>query len=175
MLREALVNFVVSVLLIAMLNTSSTMSGFVGEGSVMLTCEVSGFASFSGTPSWTGSGRDLTTDGSKYIINVTSGSGSLIFSNGSTGPSVISTLTINKLRMEDDGVYTCSVAGMSSTGMSSTTRLTIMQGTSPPTTPVFLATMVTDETEKGETESTNHAQDRPTISALRDYLPIDLF
>ena len=128
------------VLLIAMLNVSSTMSGFTGEGSVMLTCEVSGYASFSGTPSWTGSGRDLTSDGSKYTINVSGGSSSLIFSNGSTGPSVVSTLTINQLSMEDDGVYTCSVAGMSST-----TQLTIMQGTSPPTTPEVLATTVTDE------------------------------
>ena len=143
------------VLLIAMLDVSSTMSGFIGEGSVMLTCEVSGYASFSGTPSWTVSGRDLTSDGSKYIINVSSGSASLIFSNGSTGPSIVSSLTINQLCIEDDGVYTCSVGGMSSM-----TRLTIMQGTSPP---VFLAT---DETEKGETESTNHAQDRLTISAL---------
>ena len=126
--------------IIAMLDVSPTMSGFIGEGSVMLTCEVSGYASFSGTPSWTGNGRDLTSDGSKYIINVTSGSTSLIFSNGSTGPSIVSTLTINRLCIEDDGVYMCRVGGMSST-----TRLTIMQGTSPPTTPVFLAT---DETEK---------------------------
>ena len=146
------------VLLIAMLDVSPTMSGSIGEGSVMLTCEVSGYASFSGTPSWTGSSRDLTSDGSKYTINVSSGSGSFIFSNGSTGPSIVSTLTINQLCIEDDGVYTCSVGGMSST-----TRLTIMQGTSPPTTPVFLTT---DETEKGETESANHAQDRLTSSAL---------
>ena len=89
----------------------------------MLTCEVSGYASFSGTPSWTGNGRDLMSDGSKCIINVTSGSASLIFSNGSIGPSIVSTLTIYQPSMEDDGVYTCSVGGTSST------RLTIMQGT----------------------------------------------
>ena len=100
---------VVFVLLIAMLDVSSTMFGFIGEGSVMLTCEVSGYASFSGTPSWTVSGRDLTSDGSKYIINVSSGSASLIFSNGSTGPSIVSTLTIKQLCIEDDGVYTCSM------------------------------------------------------------------
>ena len=81
------------------------------------------------------------SDVSKYVSNVSSGSASLIFSNGSTGPSIVSTLTINQLCIEDDGVYACSVGGMSSIGM---TRLTIMQGTSP----VILSTMVT-ETEKG--------------------------
>ncbi len=53
----------------------------------------------------------------------------LIYSNGSTGQSIVSMLTINDLREEDEGNYTCSLPGAGDS--ESTIQLLTMEGTSP--------------------------------------------
>ena len=112
-----------------------TSEGFLGEGSVQLHCEISGYASFSSLPTWTdGSGMPIT-DTPKYSIALGSGSNSLISSTGSTGPIIVSTLTIGQLSVGDEGSYSCRVETLSAVTTVRSTQLVIMDGT-PVTPPV---------------------------------------
>ena len=110
-----------------------TSEGFLGEGSAQLHCEMSGYASFSSLPTWTDGSGIVITDTTKYSITLGSGSNSLIYSNGSTGPSIVSTLTIGQLSIGDEGSYSCSVETLSAVTTVRSTQLVIMDGT--PVTP----------------------------------------
>ena len=110
-----------------------TSEGFLGEGSAQLHCEMSGYASFSSLPTWTDGSGMAITDTTKYSITLGSGSNSLIYSNGSTGPSIVSTLTIGQLSIGDEGSYSCSVETLSAVTTVRTTQLVIMDGTVPST------------------------------------------
>lgn len=105
-------------------------TGFIGEGFVILSCEVSGYTSSSSPPMWAADSGANLTDPAKFAIDFRSGdSNSLIYPNGSVGPGVVSTLTINQLSAEDGGGYTCSFGGRTLVS-----QLTIMGGTSPAAT-----------------------------------------
>lgn len=100
-----------------------------------LSCEAYGYATFSSPPVWTSdNGANLTdTDTSKYNMSVSSGLNSLISADGSVKPSVVSSLMINQVSIQDVGAYTCSVEGASSAVTSVVTQLSITGGTAPTT------------------------------------------
>ena len=111
-----------------MVDVMSEVTGFLGDGSVILTCEVHGYASFSMPPTWT-STADLTNT-SKFVINVSnSNSRSLINSDGSVRQGIVISLTINDLRLEDESNFTCDVGDAAST-----TWLKVVRDTEPPVT-----------------------------------------
>ena len=120
---------------IATLQMEQSVTGFVGQGSVTLTCEVSNYASFLGSPMWINSnGTSITEDSSKYLVSTRSGSNRLIYDNGTTGPSLVSTLTILQLSVRDEGNYTCSVNSVTLSAMNVFAELSVMEGTSPTST-----------------------------------------
>ena len=114
---------------IALINGVPSTTGYLG-GSVELRCEVLGYAMTSDPPMWSSDdGADLIST-SKYMICTTSdGANSLIYSDGSTGQSIVSILTIYLLDPGDRGNYTCTTQRNRTT-----IQLLISSGTAPPTT-----------------------------------------
>ena len=85
----------------------------VREGTAILICEVYGYPRDSFPPKWSSPGRDLTT--CKFSTELNNGDR---LSNGSISSydKVVSELSIcTNLTHEDEGEYTCSVEGQSST------------------------------------------------------------
>ncbi len=74
-------------------------------------------------------GSEITTT-TKYIITSDEGSKTIVFEDGTTNPSVIVSLTIRDLSLDDGGNYTCRGVR----GGESVTQLVIKGGTAPPTT-----------------------------------------
>ena len=110
------------------------VEGFSGDGSVTLMCEMYGYATTSDPITWSNSnGETLTDDTSKFSIMDSEGSKMIIYSNGDTGESIVSVLTINDLTLEDTGNYTCNTEN-GIERQSATTQVLIYAGTSPPTT-----------------------------------------
>ena len=93
-----------------------------------LKCEVLGYSRNSTLPmpSWTtSSGADFSNI-SKYFITIHDGDNTLIYPNGTTGPSIVLTLFIYHPNFADEGNYTCS-----NERNQSTTELTISTDPSP--------------------------------------------
>ena len=140
-------------------------SNYVRQGSVALTCEVSNYASFLGTPMWINSNSTFVTeDSSKYLVSTRSGSNTLIYDNGTTGPSLVSTLTILQLSVRDEGNYTCSVNSVTLSAVTVFAELSVMEGTSPTstltppsTTPLSTITTFTVTTGVGSPPGGKHA------------------
>jgi len=97
----------------AILEVESNVTGFASDGTVNITCAVYGYASFSGSPTWTRNGVAVSADETKYSISLGEESRLLIYSNGSIGPGLLSTLTINQLSSNDAGEYSCNLADLS--------------------------------------------------------------
>ena len=86
----------------------------VREGTAILICEVYGYPRDSSPPKWSSPGRDLTTCKFSTELN----NGDRLSNNGSISSydKVVSELSIcTNLTQEDEGEYTCSVEGKSST------------------------------------------------------------
>ena len=79
-----------------------------------LSCEVYGYATFSSAPVWTSDNEANFTNTSKYNMSISNGSNSLICDNGLSKPSIVSSLVIDHVSMQDEGGYICSVEGASS-------------------------------------------------------------
>ena len=104
------------------------MTGYVGEGQVVLTCEVHGFLLSTNPPTWwQGDDTFINSSSAKYsIMTCTTSQSSVLISDGSHVSSLRSTLTIRQLSGEDEGSYSC-VADGASTSL----ELTVVAGTSP--------------------------------------------
>ena len=107
------------------------VTGYLGEGQAMLTCEVHGFLRSTNPPTWLGrDGSPINSNTQKYTTDTSDSSRTaVLISNGKSVPGLWSTLTINQLEMGDEGTYTCMVEG----GLT-TTQLTVVAGSAPPVT-----------------------------------------
>ena len=86
----------------------------VREGTAILICEVYGYPRDSSPPKWSSPGRDLTT--CKFSTELTSNGDRLSDGSISSYDKVLSQLSIcTNLTHKDEGEYTCSVEGKSST------------------------------------------------------------
>ena len=110
-------------------NVPKEVVGYLNEGQVSLTCEVSGFLRSTASPTWLDGNGRLIVPSSKYAI-ISSGTSqpSVRISNSSRTQGQRSILTITPLTSacEDEGNYTCAVEGNSST-----VHLTITTNTPP--------------------------------------------
>lgn len=108
----------------------TSITGYIGEGSVTLSCEVHGYVTNPVSMIWTkeGSSGELTNS-SKYSITFGVGMNELVFLDGDTTLSTVSFLTIMLLSVDDRGNYTCTVDGQQFT-----TEFFTMDGTAAPTT-----------------------------------------
>jgi len=97
----------------AILEVESNVTGFTSDGTVNITCGVHGYASFLGSPTWTRNGAAVSADETKYSISLGEETRLLIYSNGSIGPGLLSTLTISQLSSNDSGEYSCNLANLS--------------------------------------------------------------
>ena len=131
---------------VAIVDVAPSTMGFLGDGSVMLTCEVYGYTELevSNLITWTSDNGANFSDPSKYTITVTDGSRELIYPDGSTEQSIVSKLAIFQLSLEDEGNYTCNIGNIQST-----TQLLIMGGTSPITTPIPIVTTTNSTRNQG--------------------------
>ena len=103
------------------------VTGYLGKGRVVLTCDVRGFLRSTNPPLiiiWLGTdGSPINSNTPKYTIE------SSVVPDGTSVPSLRSTLIIDQLEVGDEGTYTCVVDGTSTT-----TQLTIVAGSTPPVT-----------------------------------------
>ena len=121
------------IIITVILDGMKSVNGFIGAGSVTLTCEARGYTNITNpTIIWSATDGKSLDDSSKYIISETSGSNELISFNGnSTRSSVVSSLEIRALSPDDQGRYTCMVDNIQTLPI----ELTVLSGTAPPTTP----------------------------------------
>ena len=107
------------------------MTGYVGEGQVVLTCEIHGFLlSTNPLTWWRGDDSFINSSSAKYSITTGNVSrSSVLISDGTRVSGLRSTLTIRQLSGEDEGSYSCVADGVSSS-----LELTVVAGTSPPPT-----------------------------------------
>ena len=116
-------------LLIVKIISSLDSTASIQQGFADIICEVSGYAAFSDdTIKWTSSKFAASLDqldmySTKYVIAMSTGRYSLIYANGSVGPSITSTLTITQLSFEDEATYICNIGSMRSA-----TYLTVERG-----------------------------------------------
>ena len=105
------------------------VTGYLGEGHVVLTCDIHGFLRSTNLPiMWLGrDGSPINSNTPKYTIDIFDSSQTALLPDGTSVPGVRSTLTINQLEVGDEGTYTCAVDGTSTT-----TQLTIVTGSIPP-------------------------------------------
>ena len=107
------------------------VTGYLGEGLAVLTCEVHGLLRSTNPPTWLGrDGSPINSNIPKYTIDTSDSSRTaVLISNGSSVSGLRSTLTINQLEMGDEGTYACMVEGGSTT-----TQLTVVAGSALPVT-----------------------------------------
>lgn len=124
-------------------------SVFVEDDSVVLTCEVYGYATFTEPPTWKDNLGKRITNSFRYGLSLTEGSNTLIYGNGAIGPSIVSTLTI---RVPTSGNYSCTletlVASIAET-VTSVIQLNV-------TTPIVSVTSLV--TTSASSQSTTQAQ-----------------
>ncbi len=101
---------------------------------LLLTCELHGYQSSLSPPVWLNTNGSETNDSTKYTVFVCEGLNTIILQNGTVFSSIILSITIHNLSSADGGTYTCrGVRG------ESVTQLTILEGTSPPSTSTLLS------------------------------------
>ena len=107
------------------------VTGYLGEGRVVLTCDVHGFLRSTNLQIiWLGrDGSPINSNTPKYSIDISDSFRTALLPDGTSVPGLRSTLTINQLEVGDEGTYTCVVDGTSTT-----TQLTIVTGSTPPVT-----------------------------------------
>ena len=105
------------------------MTGYMGEGQVVLTCEVHGFLLSTNPPTWQrGDDCFIKSSSAKYSITTgTTSQSSVLISDRTRVSGLKSTLTISPLNTRDEGSYSCVVDGASSS-----LKLTVAVGASPP-------------------------------------------
>ena len=111
--------------------TAPDVSGYLQTGEITLTCELHGYQSSFSPLMWLNTSGSEVTTSDKYTISSSDGVNTIVLENGTTLPSVVVSLTIHSLTSADEGDYTCH----GNRGGESVSRLTIHEGTSPPTTP----------------------------------------
>ena len=79
---------------------------------------------------WLDLGGSVISASTKYTITSGEGGNTIVFENGTAIPSVIVSLTIRDLSLDDRGNYTCRGVR----GGESVTQLVIKGSTTPPTT-----------------------------------------
>ena len=105
------------------------MTGYLGEGRVVLTCDVHGLLRSTNLPIiWLGTdGSPINSNSPKYAIDISDSSRTALLPDGTSVPGLRTTLTINQLEVGDEGIYTCVVDGNSAA-----TQLMIVAGSAPP-------------------------------------------
>ena len=113
----------------------SGVSAGDGSESASMNCEVSGYATFTGSLTWSDSNGERILANSKYGLSLSIGSSTLIYPNGTIGPSIMSTLTIRSVTFQNEGSYVCSI-----NDLMNSVQLTV---TPPPTFPTPTTTAST--------------------------------
>ena len=141
--------------------TAPDVSGYLQTGEVTLTCELHGYQSSYSPPMWLNTrGSEITTS-DKYTISSSDGVNTIVLEDGTTLPSVIVSLTIHSLTSADKGNYTCR-----GTRGESVIRLTIHEGTAPPTTAPSVTTMSTGRSMKS---SSHNSTTTPPLAAVHHF------
>lgn len=110
--------------------TPPSISAVESDDSVSLNCEVYGYAAFLNPQMWTDNDGARITANDKYGLSLTSGSDTLVYANGTRRPSILSTLTIRSVSLQDEGNYRCSVDTVSEEILMSSVLLTVAEAPS---------------------------------------------
>ena len=111
--------------------TQETVTGYIDDGMVVLTCEVHGYMTLnSSTVRWSREAGDdrqpLQNTPPKYTVVFGSGSRLAQSPNGTTQQSIVATLTIHQLATTDAGRYFCETGGEERA-----TQVTVVPGSQP--------------------------------------------
>ena len=78
-----------------------------------MSCDFSGYLPGAYTITWIGPGDVALTTGGHHEISIADGLNQSQSGGDSPGPSVLSTLTISNVEESDEGIYYCSMIGLS--------------------------------------------------------------